>query len=425
MLRAKAGGEIILRRKAIIVSIDGLGDRPLHELGGLTPLEAAITPTFDILASEGMVGLVDPYAPGVPCGTDVGHLCMLGYDPKEVYSGRGPIEALGAGLEVFPGDVAFRCNFATIDHNGIVRDRRAGRIREGVAELAAILNNITLNNNVIANFAPATEHRAVLVLRGAGLSPFVSDSDPGGKNEGMPIQPIRPLEETEAALKTAEALQQFLAIARGLLNQHPINLKRIMSGQLPANAILTRSGGIVTKCIPLQERFNGIRCAAVSGEATVQAIAKMAGMQTITHPGITGSYDFNGQLKASFTIELLKDNDLVLVHVKATDLAGHDGKWDSKKSIIEQIDNMVAVIKEKTPHDTLIAITADHSTPCEVGEHSGDPVPVVIWGKGVRADKQLAYGETSCSVGGIGRITGKDFFHILIDLMGFSQKLGA
>lgn len=414
-----------MRRKAIIVSIDGLGDRPLHELGGLTPLEAATTPTFDILASEGTIGLVDPYAPGVPCGTDVGHLCMLGYNPQEVYSGRGPIEALGAGLEIFPGDVAFRCNFATVDHNGIVRDRRAGRIREGVAELAAILNNITLNNGVIANFAPATEHRAVLVLRGEGLSPFVSDSDPGGKNEGMPIQPVHPLEATEAAIKTAGALQQYLAIARGLLNQHPINSQRILSGQLPANAILTRSGGIVTKCISLKERFNGIRCAAVSGEATVQAIAKMAGMQTVTHPGITGSYAFNGQLKASVAVELLHDNDLVLVHVKATDLAGHDGKWDIKRSIIEQIDNMVAVIKENSHPDTLIAITADHSTPCEVGEHSGDPVPVLIWGKGVRADKQLAYGETSCSLGGLGRITGKDFFHILIDLMGFSHKLGA
>jgi 2,3-bisphosphoglycerate-independent phosphoglycerate mutase len=414
-----------LKRKAVLVSIDGLGDRPIHELGARTPLEAAVTPTLDAMASEGVVGLVDPYAPGIPCGTDVGHLCMLGYDPKEVYSGRGPIEAMGAGLEIFPGDVAFRCNFATVDNNGIVQDRRAGRINQGVTELAGILDNITLNENVIANFAPATEHRAVLVLRGVGLSPHVSDSDPGGKNEGMAIQPIRPLDATEAALKTARALEQYLAIARELLNQHPINKQRIMSGLLPANTILTRSGGIVTHCIPLKERFDGIRCAAVSGEITVQAIAKMTGMKTFIHPGITGSYDFNGQLKASAALELLHDNDLVLVHVKATDLAGHDGRWDAKKTIIEQIDKMVEGIKANSPPDTLIAITADHSTPCEVGEHSGDPVPVVIWGKGVRVDKQVTYGETSCSLGGLGRITGKDFFHILIDLMGFSKKLGA
>lgn len=414
-----------MKRKAILVSIDGLGDRPINELGGLTPLEAATTPTLDIIAREGIVGLVDPYAPGVPCGTDVGHLCMLGYDPKEVYSGRGPIEALGSGLEIYPGDVAFRCNFATVDHEGKVLDRRAGRIREGVDELAKILNNITVNENIIANFAPATDHRAVLVLRGQGLSPNVSDSDPGGNNEDMTIQPVQPLDTTNAARKTAQALEEYLAFAHEVLNQHPINSQRIRRGELPANAILTRGAGIVTHFTPIKERFNGIRCAAISGEATVQAIAKMSGMQIYTDPGITGSYDFNGHLKARATLDLLQDNDLVLVHVKATDLAGHDGRWDYKKAIIEQIDKMMGVIKDSVNPDTLIAITADHSTPCEVKEHSGDPVPVLIWGRGVRRDKQLTYDENSCAFGGLGRITGKDYFNILIDLMGFSQKYGA
>lgn len=414
-----------MKRKAVLVSIDGLGDRPIDELGARTPLEAATTPTFDVIAREGVLGLVDPYGPGIPCGTDVGHLCMLGYDPKEVYSGRGPIEALGAGLDLFPGDIAFRCNFATVDHKGIVQDRRAGRISEGAAELARVLDNITLQDNVIANFAPATEHRAVLVLRGVGLSHQVSDSDPGGKNEGMAIQTVSPLVPTEAAAKTARALEEYLTIARELLKQHPINKERILAGLLPANAILTRSGGIVTQCTPLIERFSGIRCAAVSGENTVQAIAKMTGMKTFIQPGITGSYDFNGELKASAVRELLQDHDLVLVHVKATDLAGHDGQWARKKTIIEQIDKMVADIKRSCSADTLIAITADHSTPCEVGEHTGDPVPAVIWGKGVRTDQQVTYGEGSCALGGLGRLTGKDFFQILIDLMGFSKKLGA
>ena len=414
-----------MKRKAVLVSIDGLGDRPIAELGARTPLEAAITPTFDVMAREGMVGLVDPYAPGIPCGTDVGHLCMLGYDPKEVYSGRGPIEAMGAGLELFPGDVAFRCNFATVDEEGMVQDRRAGRISQGTAELGRILDNIRLEENVIANFAPGTEHRAVLVLRGVGLTPHVSDSDPGGKNEGMAMQPVCPLDATEAGKKTAGALQQYLKIARELLSQHPINKQRVLSGLLPANAILTRSGGIVTQCTPLRERFAGIQCAAVAGEITVQAVAKMAGMKTFIHPGITGSYAFNGQLKARAVLELLEDNDLVLVHIKATDLAGHDGRWDQKKTIIEQIDKMVEEIKTNSQGDTLIAITADHSTPCEVGEHTGDPVPVVIWGKGIRVDQQTTYGETACSLGGLGRITGKDFFQILIDLMGFSKKLGS
>lgn len=417
--------EIILKRKAILISLDGLGDRPIEKLGWRTPLEAAATPALDTLAREGVLGLVDPYAPGIPCGTDVGHLCMLGYDPKEVYSGRGPIEALGAGLEISLGDVAFRCNFATVNREGVVTDRRAGRIKDGAKELAAALDNISLEGNVTASFAPATDHRAVLVLRGENLSPAVSDSDPGGSSEDMAMRTAQPLDQTPAAGRTAQALQQFLTIARQTLAAHPLNQQRIQAGQLPANAVLTRGAGIVTSCMPLQERFKGIRCAAVSGETTVQAVAKMAGMYVYTHPGLTGSYEFDDKRKANAALSLLEDYDLLLVHVKATDLAGHDGLWDRKKSLIEQIDGMVGLLRANLPPGTLLAVTADHSTPCQVQEHSGDPVPALLWGPGVRTDGQARYGETACACGGLGRLTGKDFFYTLIDLMGFSKKLGA
>lgn len=410
--------------KAFLISIDGLGDHPVAELGGLTPLEAATRPNLNLLAKEGVLGIVDPFAPGVPCGTDVGHLCMLGYS-TDIYSGRGPIEAVGAGITLSAGDVAFRCNFATVDETGIVIDRRAGRIRDGVEELSAALDGMNLGEGITANFAPATEHRAVLVLRGHDLSANVSDSDPGGKNVGQPIQPIYSLDDTPEAERTAKALQSFLDKAQVILDNHAINLKRVKCGLPKANAILTRGGGVMTKLVPLKELYKGFKGAVVSGEKTVLAIAKMVGFDIYTNKSMTGSYDFDPRVKATAALEQIKNHDLVLVHVKATDLAGHDGRWDWKKDVIERIDILIGILKENIAEDVYIAVTADHSTPCRIGEHSGDPVPALIWGPGIRVDAQETFGERSCAGGGLGRLNGNQFFSVLIDLMGFSKKMGA
>jgi 2,3-bisphosphoglycerate-independent phosphoglycerate mutase, archaeal form len=412
------------RYKTIIISIDGLGDRPVRQLSALTPLEAAVRPNLNTLAREGIVGIVDPYAPGIPCGTDTGHLCMLGYDPRRVYSGRGPIEAVGAGLALSPGDVAFRCNFATVDDNNIVVDRRAGRIRH-TAGLAAPLNGLELGEGITATFAPATEHRAVLVLRGAGLSARVTDSDPGGTNEGNPVATVMPLDDSPEAAKTAKAVNRFLTGARNILREHPLNLQRQARRMPQANAVITRSGGVMPHIAPIAELHNGLKGAVVSGETTVLAIAKMAGLFPLTNEGMTGSYDFDPMAKAQATIGLIQEYDFVLTHVKATDLAGHDGRWDLKRDMIEMIDTMIGAIRSQLPPDMYIAVTADHSTPCSRGEHSGDPVPALIWGPEVRADNQESFGERSCANGGLGRLTGSTFFNSLLDLMGYVKKFGA
>lgn len=168
--------------------IDGMADRPIESLGGKTPLEAAETPNMDRLASSGINGIMDPIRPGVRAGSDTSHLSILGYDPYSVYTGRGPFEAAGVGLDVRPGDIAFRCNFATADDDLVITDRRAGRIRSGTSQIAEAINSMTLDGfeDVEIIFRESTGHRAVLVLRGPGLGDNVSDADP--KTEGKPLR---------------------------------------------------------------------------------------------------------------------------------------------------------------------------------------------------------------------------------------------
>src|SRR5438034_1434126 len=187
---------------------DGLGDRPVPELDGRTPLEYARTPTLDALVWEGEAGLMDPIAAGVRGGSDTGHLAILGYDPYQYYTGRGPFEAMGIGLPVRPGDISFRCNFATVDENLVVLDRRAGRITEGTAELAQALNGMQIGD-VTCLFKESVAHRAALVLQGPGLGEHVTDVDPHA--DGVRIWEARPASPDDGASgKTARVLNEFV-----------------------------------------------------------------------------------------------------------------------------------------------------------------------------------------------------------------------
>jgi 2,3-bisphosphoglycerate-independent phosphoglycerate mutase len=413
------------RRPAVLIIADGLGDRPVRELNDLTPLEAARTPHLDALCAAGLTGLVDPYRPGVPVGTDVGTLCALGYDPEQVYNGRGPMEALGAGIFLKPGDVAFRCNFATIDADGTIRDRRAGRVREEARELAASLDGLRLEHGVTVSFRAATEHRAVLVLHGEGLNDRVADVDPGATHEGERVPEPRPLDPSVEAGRTSRALREFLAAARRVLAEHPANEARVRAGELPVTAILTRGAGQHLKLPALSEIY-GLRGLCVAGEATVLGIAHAAGLETCTSPKFTANLDTDVLGKAQAAAEALAGGcDFVLLHFKGTDIAGHDNRPDAKRAFIERIDEAAGWLTARAPERTLFAMTADHSTPCAIGEHSGDPVPVFISGVGLRRDGCTGYGERQCMAGGLGRCSGRDLFTQLLDGMGVMPKYGA
>src|SRR5213082_141659 len=333
-------------RRILLVIFDGLGDRPLTELGHKTPLESTPRPNLDWFAANGVNGLVDPIAPGIVAGSDTSHLALFGYDPHEVYTGRGPFEAAGVGIDLQKGDIAFRGNFASVDEDMRLTDRRAGRFREGTDELAKALNSFTKQ-------------------------------------------------------------------AYKILKSHTVNRSRIAKGEPPANMIVLRGAGIYPDLVPITERLH-LKAAGIAGVALIRGMFRTVGIEPIDVPGATGGLDTDMIAKADAALEALKTYDLVVLHVKATDLCGHDGKASEKIRVIERMDTMMGHLKSKLSSDVVVAITADHSTPVSVKEHSGDPVPLTIFGEGVRVDSVLNFDERSVAAGALGRIRGQDVMNLLL-----------
>lgn len=412
-----------MKNKILLTIADGLGDRPCQVLNWKTPLEAARKEHLNAIAQNGSCGIMDLYECGTPVGTDLGHMLLFGYRFEE-YPGRGPIEAFGEHVALKAGDVAFRANFATVDDRGIVIDRRAGRIREKTKELALLLNEMEVDG-VKVIFKEATEHRAVLVLRGSGLSASISDTDP--KIEGKPVNIAKECQNTEAARHTAKVLNHVLQVCHEKLKDAEINRDRKAKGLPPANFILTRGAGQMPDLPKITEQY-GFSGACVAGESTVLGVALMAGFDLITHKEMTGNLDTNIKLKARLAVDALKDHDFVCLHFKATDLMGHDNNPLGKVAAIEKYDEMVGYVEEYcrkiTDSNIIIAMAADHSTPCERKEHSGDPVPIVISGKNIRKDRVMEYDEIHCAEGGLNRMSGHMFNRMLLDYLEVVPKKG-
>ncbi|MFQ3610794.1 MAG: 2,3-bisphosphoglycerate-independent phosphoglycerate mutase [Fimbriimonadales bacterium] len=410
------------RYKALLLIADGMGDRPVPELDNKTPLEYAPTPTLDRLAREGECGLMDPIAPGIRAGSDTAHLAILGYDPYKVYQGRGPFEALGIGMEVRGGDIALRCNFSTVDENLRVVDRRAGRITEGTHALAEAVNGIEIEG-VQCFFKESVAHRGALVLRGEHLSPHISDVDPHA--EGERIHESHALDPSDSnAVRTARIVNAFVQLSYERLKDHPINRERQAQGLPPANIILPRGAGIAPVLEPFPQR-HGMSAVAVVETGLIRGIARFVGMDTMEAPGATGGTDTDMLSIADTLAEALQRYDFVLCNVKAPDLCGHDGNARLKAQMIERLDALVARLLERYTEPFYLMVTADHSTPCSVRDHSGDPVPVLLYGPDLRGDEVLKYHEYACARGGMGRLRGGDLVPILTQLMGVQEKFGA
>jgi 2,3-bisphosphoglycerate-independent phosphoglycerate mutase len=407
--------------KGIIMIVDGMGDRPIKEIGYKTTLEAAVTPNMDMMAENGICGIMDPIKPGIRPGSDTSHISILGYDPYKVYTGRGPFEAAGVGVDVLPGDIAFRCNFSTADDNGIIIDRRAGRIREGTEDLAASINGIKLDDDVEVIFKESTGHRAVLVLRGEGLSDQISDADP--KHDGNAPKIVVALDGSKEANKTANIVNKIVAKSYEILKDHPLNLKRINSGEPPANIIIPRGAGAVPEVQPFGEKY-GLKPVCIAETGLIKGIAKIAGMELVDIEGATGGIDTDLEnIKNGILETASKDFDFILINVDGADEAGHDGEMVEKIKFIEKVDSVVGELMQL--NDVYFILTADHSTPISTMDHTGDPVPIVISGPEIRTDDVKYFNERSAAKGGLCRIRGNNIMDILMDLMNLSSKFGA
>ena len=369
--------------KIVMLVIDGLGGLPVKP-GGPTELETAQTPNLDALAAESICGLNVPISPGITPGSGPSHLALFGYDPLRYEIGRGVLEACGIGFPLGPNDVAARGNFCTVDENGLIADRRAGRIpTEKGAELCRILRTIQLPG-VETFVEPVKEYRFVLVLRGEGLSGGLTETDP--QQLGVPPRKMEAL--IPEAQHTAELFNRWIAQARELL-----------ADQHPANMVLLR-GPDKTPSLPSMAEVYGLKAAAIATYPMYRGVAKLVGMD-ILETGETLEEEVE-TLKTHWT-----GYDFFYFHVKKTDSAGEDGDFARKVAILEHVDEVVIPAIISLEPDVFI-VTGDHSTPALLRSHSWHPVPTLLHSKYCRPDEVKAFGERACMRGGLGLFSATD-----------------
>ncbi|MFQ5800455.1 MAG: 2,3-bisphosphoglycerate-independent phosphoglycerate mutase [Candidatus Hydrothermarchaeales archaeon] len=401
--------------KCLLVVCDGVADRPIKALGGRTPLESAKTRNLDAIAKDGICGIVDTIAPGIRPGSDTAHLAILGYDPFTSYTGRGPFEAAGVGMDVKPGDIAFRCNFATVNEEGFVVDRRAGRIGEGTEELAKAIGRIKIPG-VDISFKKSTGHRAALVISGRNISHSVSDSDP--HREGVKPHTVEALDSSPAALRTAEILNRFITESRKVLESHPVNVKRLQEKKNPANILILRGAGVAPSLVPIEKRY-GLKGGCIATVALVRGVGKFCGLSVLGAEPSTSIEELG-----KMALKATEKYDFVLLNIKSADDATHDGDTEKKIRVIEEIDSIAARFHDFA-QENYLAILADHTSSITRKDHCGDPVPIVIAGPEVRTDDVSSFSERAAATGGLCRIRGIDIMNILVDLMNRSEKFGA
>jgi len=398
----------------LYVVLDGAADRPSD---GPTSLASARKPWLDGLAERAVCGSLYTIAPGVAPESDAATMALLGYDPERFYPGRGPLEALGAGLDVPEGGVAFRANFATVDPaTGRLIDRRVGRsLRSWEARrLAEALDGMILGGGVArARFRATIGHRAVLVLEplgGVRLSDAVSNTDPAYERRGRIsvalerwepfIAEARPLADTPEARLTASLVNEFTRRAIEVLDGHPVNREREARGLPKANAVLLRDAGSRPEGVPSFRDLFGLRGASVVEMVVERGIARLAGLRDYPVEVEDRSVEERLESAADAALEALKSHDLVYVHLKGPDEPGHDGDFKGKVEAIEAIDRIfMARVVEEAPRDTAFMVTSDHATPYTLRAHSGDPVPYMISWPGAprgpgRFDEESCRGET-------------------------------
>lgn len=390
------GGSILL------AVLDGLGDVSIPGLEGRTPLEAADIPNLDRLARGGALGQHVPVAQGITPGSGPAHMALFGYDPVANLIGRGVLEVLGIGFPLGKGDLAARINFCTLDGDGVITDRRAGRIpTEECAQLAELLDSITIPG-VEVKVRPVKEHRACVVFRGHGLQDGVPDTDPGAAG----LKPLPVVAPTPECRRTAEVVERFVSLAGSLLR-----------GRSRANGLLLRGIAVNREYRGLGNRFR-LDPAAVAIYPMYRGLASLLGMTLVdSEPA-----DLSGQVRAVREARS-RGHDFVFLHHKYTDSAGEDGDWRRKISALEDFDRAVPGFMEAG--FDVVAVTGDHSTPCPMKAHSWHPVPLILHGGFQRTGWSRAFTEREAASGALGTMASMDLMPLMLASAGRLEKFGA
>lgn len=424
-------------KRICYVILDGLGDDPLDALGGRTPLEAAATPHLDRLAASGRNGYVTTVGEGIAPESDIAVLSILGYDPHEHHTGRGPLEALGAGLAVNDGDLAYRVNFATVERDGdgwVIVDRRAGRdlsSAEAHALAQEVQDKVRLQGARF-DFRATVGHRGCLVIRSdmGPLSAEVENSDPAYGREGalgvaketfdnrvVTVAPLPGASDDERARRAAELTNAWLAAAYEVLEASAVNAARRAAGKLAGNFVLTRDAGDhLPELQPFKERF-GPEFGCFVEMPVELGIARLLGLGVVEAPtGMAPVEQYEAW--AALALEALGGYDGLYIHIKGPDVPAHDGDHEAKMASIEHIDAAFfgPLLEGLDLRRTLVAVTADHSTSCARKAHTDGPVPLLVSGGGVSPDGVETFGESAARRGSLGHLHGPEVMGNLVAL---------
>lgn len=388
--------------KILLLVLDGLGDR------GKTPLEMARKPNMNSLLQNGQCGILD-IGFGNRVESDFGYLHLLSSYSKKDYPGRGYLEALGIGLKPGPKDICIRGDFATLDKEGNIKDRRAGREEKGLEELCNALSMEIENVEITVH--KSRGHRAVVIFRGNGLSRFVKGNDP--LRVGVPVPQCLPTKPE--GKKTASMVNMFLYRTGKILSKHPVNKKR----KNPANMLLLRQPGMETKTKTFQERFS-LKSSCIAGIPIAKGVARFLGMDVLGVPGATGDHKTNLRGKFNKALGALEKYDFLFLHINGTDILSHDAKPKEKKGFIEKIDSELGLFLKKAPQDLVKIITCDHRTVSSPSfkayRHVKDPVPFLISSPKIKKGFCKEFSERSCERGDL-EIKGNQLIPLVLSMI--------
>ena len=398
-----------MAKKIILIVADGLGDSPVPELGNKTPLEAAETPNLDWLVQNGTCGLMKPVHHTAIPTSEEGHMSLFGYSAEKYTIRRGFFTVLGAGIKMRKGDIALRGNFATVDDQMNVVDRRAGRI-DDTFDLIKAVDGIKIDGvKFIVKYADG--YRVGIVLRGKSLSPNISEGDPHYGKMEKGLRKVEPLDETREAKFTADVLNKFLEQSHRILEKHPFNKKRQEQGLLPGNYFLVRGISSFVELPSFKERY-GLKACCIAGRSIYKGISKSLGMKIMEVRGADGSTSTNLKGKISAAKKAFKKYNFIFLHIKATDCLAEDGNYKGKKEFIEKIDkNLKPLLDLK---GVLMVVTADHSTCCGLKRHCDELIPILVYGAG--SDGVSKFSEKECRNGKLGQFSQLDLMKKILFL---------
>ena len=394
--------------KHIIILGDGMADERIAKLNNKTPLEAANKPYIDLIAKKGCTGLFNTVPAGFKPGSEIANMCVLGYDVRTEFEGRGSLEAASIGVSIMPGEMAMRCNLICVQ-DGKIKNHSAGHIsNEEAKELIEFLQ-AELGNDVFT-FHNGISYRHLLIMKGGNKQITCT---PPHDVPGAEVNSVLVKADVAEAEETARLLNELTLKSQELLENHPINLKRKAEGKDPANSIWVWSPGYKPSMKTLKEKFGIGSGAVISAVDLIKGIGVYAGLESIEVEGATGLYNTNYEGKAEAAIEALKKNDFVFLHIEASDEAGHEGDVDLKVKTIEYLDSRIVkpIYEEVSKWDepVSIAILPDHPTPCAIKTHTASAIPFIIYNPEAEADKVEVYNEFSVKEGSYGILNEDEF----------------